>query len=777
MHRRSSFRFRTTMRNKCANSGGMGCSDDGALEASLPGVLSWLGRLRGHGVIVTDRDGRTVWANEQVTLSTGYELSDLLGRTPGSVLQCEQTDPEAKRRLRLAMDATGPAEPVEVLNRTRTGRPLWLLIDIAPVRDTLGQVTHYFAIQTDITDRKLTADGWRSKAEVLHELNVVGFWERDLSTGAATWDAVCKSLWGLDPLDPAPTLDEAYARLTPFGRIALAKYKAGLEPDAVKGEVEYTVRTPGGERHIRSLWHQRGQVRSGVMLDLTSQRALSDEHARLLQTLELAAPAAHLAFWRHEVLSGAVHWLPSVGHAFARGPSELGDEATFLACVLPEDRDAVREARRMALEQSGAVELEYRVLDRDHRVRHLLTRRIGVVGPDGRNHEVIGVAIDVTAQRERELALRRQEMLQSLALKALRAGTFRLDLGRKVLECDLAMQAIYGLPPSSAELPLETWLGMVDERDRDWMRERLATTIAQPSAAAPVRFRITRTDGATLWMEADRVCEYDRHGNVTALVGTHRDVTAEVVAEEQARTLADAQLVARTRAEFLATLAHELRTPLNAVMGFAQLIQRDAHQGSHGFDPNLAASHIHGAGRMMLTLLDELRDLSAADAGALPWTAQRVNVGALLAECATWQVQSHGLGAAERLRVAPGNHGLEAFADPIRVRQIILNLVSNALKYSSEVIELSARLGADSVLLDVSDSGPGLTPDEIQRAFIPFERLERTRNTQPGSGLGLPLCRRLARMMGGDIDVSSAVGQGARFTLRLPLFAQDTGSR
>lgn len=188
--------------------------------------------------------------------------------------------------------------------------------------------------------------------------------------------------------------------------------------------------------------------------------------------------------------------------------------------------------------------------------------------------------------------------------------------------------------------------------------------------------RITRADGATLWMEADRVCEYDRNGNVTALVGTHRDVTAEVVAEEQARTLADAQLVARTRAEFLATLAHELRTPLNAVMGFAQLIQRDAHEGSHGFDPSRAASHIHSAGGMMLTLLDELRDLSAADAGALPWTAQRVDVAELLAECVTWQVQSYGLGAAERLRIAHVDRSFAAYADPIRTRQIVLNLVS-----------------------------------------------------------------------------------------------------
>jgi hypothetical protein len=447
---------------------------------------------------------------------------------------------------------------------------------------------------------------------------------------------------------------------------------------------------------------------------------------------------------------------------------EICDADRSLACVLPEDRAAVAAARESALRQDGVIELEYRARDRSGRVRHLLTRRIGLPGAGGEDAEIIGVVVDVTTQRERELALRRQDALQSLALRALRAGTFRLDLVRGEFEFDSAMWALYRLTGPVRRLKEEQWLQLIDESDQPRMRVHLSRLKKLPNAAQAIRFRVNTGDGSLLWLEAERVVEYDSRGQVVALVGTHRDVTADVAAAEHARKLADAQLVARTRAEFLATLAHELRSPLGAVMGFAQLLQLERDGQSLDTRVASAAAHIRNAGEMMLSLLDDLRDLSAADAGALTCEPESLDAAELLHEAATWLSQSHGAAAAARLQIHPAEGIVLLWADRIRTRQILLNLITNALKYSDGVVHLHALVQASRVCLAVQDAGPGLTPADVARAFQPFERLGRQGQDQFGSGLGLPLCQRLARMMAGEIEVDSAPGRGSTFTLVLP---------
>jgi signal transduction histidine kinase len=299
------------------------------------------------------------------------------------------------------------------------------------------------------------------------------------------------------------------------------------------------------------------------------------------------------------------------------------------------------------------------------------------------------------------------------------------------------------------------------------VQQRAAALFEAPGPAAPERFRLHGPDGRLRWIETDRVVEHDAQGRAVALVGTHRDVTAEVAAQAQARTLDDAQLAARTRAQLLATLAHELRTPLNAVAGFAQLLQLGPPGQVADAAVAAAARHIQAAAAMMTALIDDLGDLARADAGALAWQAAAVPVQPLLDECLAW-LQHGDASALRRVQVHVATPGLALWADARRARQIVLNLLSNALKYSEAAVGLDAQGDASGVCISVRDAGPGLDAAQIERAFQPFERLGRERGAQPGSGLGLAVSRRLARMMGGDITVHSAPGQGCVFSLQLP---------
>ena len=733
----------------------------------LPESLRWLETLSQHSAVITDPQGSTVWVNERFTQITGFALGDLLGRTPGEVLQCADTDPETLRVLARAVSAGSGCDDVEVLYQTKDSRPLWLILNLVPVHDAAGRLTHFFSLQSDVTARRQAQDGWQNGVSLLRDVGLIGFWQRDSATGQGQWDAVCRRIWGLQENEPVLTLAQMEQRLSGENKDVLCRYQADLAAGATQGDLSYTLRSPGGERHIRTLWRRQGKTVSGVSIDITAEHAVSTERARLLQTLALAAPAAQLVFWRHDLATDLVQWLPSGQHPFLADDQDRSQGAAILSSVLAEDREAVRAARDQALRVRDVVELEYRVHDRQGAVRHLLTRRLGLPGPDAQAGEIIGVVIDVTTQREREIDQRRLGAQQALALKALRAGCYRFDLAQEQFEFDAAMLKLYGLPPSASHLRFGQWLERVHPEDQAQVQQQATALFNQPRHTAPERFRIHHADGHTLWIETDRVLEPDAKGRVIALVGTHRDVTSEVMAEAQARALADAQLVARTRAEFLATLAHELRTPLNAVTGFAQLLQLGPPGGVP--DPAVAGSarHIQLAGEMMLALLDDLGDLASADAGALRWQGRVLPVHTLISESCAW-LQQRDSSVARRICIDAVPLDLALWADATRTRQILLNLLSNAIKYSDGEIHVRAQPSIAGVQIAVCDTGPGLDAAQLARAFEPFERLGRERGIKPGSGLGLAVCRRLARLMGGDIDVRSVPSEGSEFILVLP---------
>jgi len=216
---------------------------------------------------------------------------------------------------------------------------------------------------------------------------------------------------------------------------------------------------------------------------------------------------------------------------------------------------------------------------------------------------------------------------------------------------------------------------------------------------------------------------------------------------------------------FLSSTSHELRTPLNSVLGFAQLLQLSelSAEDSDG------VTRILGAGRHLLALINELIDIARIESGDLGMSLEPVLVRPVIEECCQLMAPM----AAERsIRIIQdGRHpALAGFADRQRLAQVLVNLTSNAVKYNHRdgSITISCQQeGTDQVSITVTDTGPGLAPDDLERIFIPFERLGAERTAVEGTGIGLPLARALTEAMGGHLTVSSVLGQGAAFTVSL----------
>jgi len=234
-----------------------------------------------------------------------------------------------------------------------------------------------------------------------------------------------------------------------------------------------------------------------------------------------------------------------------------------------------------------------------------------------------------------------------------------------------------------------------------------------------------------------------------------------------------AQSANRAKSMFLANMSHELRTPLNAVIGYSEIVEEDLESGDTG---NSAAdlARIRGAASHLLAMINEVLDLSRIEAGKLELRPREFPLDELLRGA----LDTVRPTAAKNRTVCQLNLAAEVgrlVADETRVRQCVLNLLSNAAKFTKEgVVALDARpcrIGsAPGIAISVRDTGPGISPEQLERLFKPFMQVDATHTrAHDGAGLGLVITRRLARAMGGDVAVSSKLGHGAMFTVYLPL--------
>lgn len=326
-----------------------------------------------------------------------------------------------------------------------------------------------------------------------------------------------------------------------------------------------------------------------------------------------------------------------------------------------------------------------------------------------------------------------------------------------------AWQELFGL---SAEEALGLgWSGTLLEEDRAsvmqaWQR---ATRERQPFE---MEFRVRGPQGQLrrVWSLARPTLRAD--GSLRSHVGAVADITQahELAQARQAQAVAEES--GRRQQAFLSRVSHELRTPLNAILGFGALLQQDL-----AADPRGAgyARHVVDAGRHMLSLVDDLLQLQRIEQGRLDPTFAPVQLDSLLAACARMlapMADEHGVA----LDVRPAA-GLQVHSDERGLKQILLNLGSNAIKYGGRGcrVVLEATLEPGAVVLSVTDTGRGMAPEAMQRLFQPFERLGQEAHNVAGSGLGLVISRQMAQALGGQLELSSQPGSGTRALLRLPV--------
>ena len=372
-----------------------------------------------------------------------------------------------------------------------------------------------------------------------------------------------------------------------------------------------------------------------------------------------------------------------------------------------------------------------------------------------------------------ERATRAEQRLK-LAVEAAKLCVWEVDYADRSIWKVEGEEGFFRVPQTYDEFAAAPF-DSVDERDQPAVKAAWKQFLADGTPFQP-EYRVPRAGGRETWVASAASLILGADGEPIRFVGAVQDVTKRKVQERALiRAKDEAEAANRAKSAFLATVSHEIRTPLNGLLGMAQAMAHDPLEPVQRERLDI----IRQSGEGLLAILNEVLDLSKIEAGKLTLEDGEFDVGEVAeAACATFRALAEDKDLGLALKVLPAARGAYR-GDPVRVRQILCNLIGNALKFTDRgavTVVVAHRAGA--LRLQVRDTGIGMTAEQQTHLFEAFEQAEAsTARRYGGTGLGLAICRDLAELMGGGVRVRSALGRGSRFTVSLPLAKLAPGAR
>jgi len=441
----------------------------------------------------------------------------------------------------------------------------------------------------------------------------------------------------------------------------------------------------------------------------------------------------------------------------------IGRNVTELVYV--EDREFVNDAFREAFDSDGSVDFRTRMNHVDGRIVTIEVRGRTLRDSDGAPTRLVFISRDVTESVAWEMALARSFAKTQAILDAAPDSIVVIDQDLVISEASPGTERIYGY--LKEDRVGQSAMNIMHPDDQPLVTAVLERMFAKESdELVSYRFRARHADGHWLIIETHGRLLDDQEGQPRRAVLVSRDVT-EAVAFEEALAAAkeEAERANAAKSEFMSRMSHELRTPLNSVLGFAQILQMELESKE---DLELV-DHVFKSGQHLLTLINEVLDISRVESGNIALAPEPVHLQVLVLEC----LDIIGPQAKEReVGISYGDSfDFEVMADHLRLKQVILNLLSNAIKYnrSHGSVTLHCELRSLCVRFSVADTGFGIAPELRERLFTAFDRLDAESRGIEGTGLGLTLSKTLIEAMGGTLGFETVVDKGSTFWFELPM--------
>nr|WP_242508778.1 PAS domain-containing protein [Rhodocyclus purpureus] len=761
------------------------------------------------GVVFQNSRGEITASNPAAERILGLNSEQIRGATSRDPRWCAVREdgspfPGDEHPSMLALRTGKPVRDVVMgISKPSHERRTWIRINAVPVADgPLQAVASVYTIFEDISERKQQAEALRQANErfsIAERCAKAGAWGRDLRTGKAYWSDGNFRVLGLDPdrvepsyeawraivhPDDLPDVEDGIATALRNRSPIFRQYRIVLPDGRIKWLDDYGDATYDASGVPLFM--------SGICIDATERKRLAQDNAELRtllaermlaeeklraseERLRLAAQAAKFGVFEYDLETGSAYWSLEMrtilGIAADAPATPFGDVPDF---VHREDNERFRQVYARALDPAGDGQIDdtHRIVRPDGSVRWVNFSGQAQFAGEGAQRRTIrmrGVLRDVTALTLAESALRRKEedLRRAQAMGAI--GSFRLDMGSDVLEWSEESYRIYGIP-AGTPMNYAGFFACVHPDDRDHVH-REAQAALRGERPFRVEYRVL-ADGRVKWVRALGEQEFDADGVAISAFGTNQDVTERKEAEIELRQAKDAADAAtRAKSAFLANMSHEIRTPLNVIIGLAELLRSKSNYiwQREKLD-ELCASSEH-----LLTVLNDVLDLSKIEAEQIALERSDFRLGDVVDRVMRmFEIKAQEKGLSLHAEVAPLLQKMWLNGDPLRLSQVLINLCSNAIKFTDagSVRLVIDRVGGDDgrvrLRFCVSDTGEGITEADRQRLFQPFTQVDSsTTRRQGGSGLGLAISQRLVEMMGGTIRVDSRVGKGTSFSFEL----------
>ncbi|HKX46957.1 MAG TPA: PAS domain-containing protein, partial [Planctomycetota bacterium] len=715
------------------------------------------------------------YVNGAALRNLGLEAESVVGRDVS--LLSDALDREGLRAALRPLLA-GEVDELELASAHRRADGTTYPVEAQLQRSRYGGRDSIVAMAIDVTDKRAAEQALAESEERFDRAmrgSSDGFWDWVVDREEAWFSPRFQELLGYIPGAFPARFDAWSDALHPEDRDGvLGRLRATID-SGEPFDARFRLRTAHGEYR----WY-RGRARStsggpeddrqrlsGAIADITEQVAAERALRESEERLSMALSSAGAGVWVWDLRDDSLQWDQQMHALFDTEPASFTGHISYsLERHLAEDLPAVTEAVRLSTEEGKPFAVEYRIALRDGSYRHIASR--GEVHRDaaGKPVRLVGICWDVSEAHQQRDALRRQEDLLGQTQTLARIGGWELDLRDQSLYWTSEVYRIHEVDESHVPT-VESSVGFYETEAVPLLRDALrrAREDGEPFDLE-LPFRTAR--GRALWVRTLGQPQRE-DGEVVRITGAFQDVTDSKRTElELGRARDEAELANRTKSEFLANMSHEIRTPMTAILGFAELLLdrevEEAARRSH-------VDTIRRNGEHLLAIINDILDLSKIEAGRMELEFRATDPLRAVDEVLDLlRVRAEQQGIVLERRVQ-GDLPAAFQSDPIKLRQILLNLIGNAIKFTPEgsvVVTLrSAELdGGPGLAFDVDDTGIGIPLERRTHLFDAFAQVDSsTARSFGGTGLGLAISIRLAQMLGGSIDVRSTIGVGSRFTV------------
>ena len=429
--------------------------------------------------------------------------------------------------------------------------------------------------------------------------------------------------------------------------------------------------------------------------------------------------------------------------------------------------DMVRANDLKVIEAGRSIEVEEVILDRTY-----LSAKFPLRDPGGEIYAVGGVATDITDRKRADDALHRERRQLAEAQAVAKLGSWEWDLATGVVEWSDEQYRIYGLEPGAGHPPLEEFIELVHPEDRAGVAARIKRLPGDPKPY-DAEFRLNPANGREGVVSVHATVILGEDGKPAKLTGSIQDVTEQRAFEEELTRARDHALAAtRLKSQFLANMSHEIRTPMNGLIGMTDLMLETDLTAEQREYAELARS----SGETLVALVNDVLDLSKIEAGKLELDSVDFRLGEAVEDISALMSTRARQKGLQLSTLIENDVPAVVRGDVLRVRQVLSNLVSNAVKFTNEgEVRVRVTSAGNNVRFEVTDTGIGIEPGQMARLFESFEQADASMTREyGGTGLGLTIARQLTEMMGGRIDAVSTPGRGSTFALTIPFALPST---